>query len=405
MTNPDEPAASEPPVIDHDPSAPAPDPVTPPPERPRAPVRVRGGGSNVLTIVLCGALAGGLYYVWANPRPSDDQAAIAALRRQVQADADQIAAVQSAVQSAAQNAAQAGAQSLGPQLQALADRVDKLEKAAANAPAAVAAPADLGDLPKRVDDLSAKVDALAQRPAEAAGGSAPAADNGATQQAIEELGRRVAQSLDAEKAAVDADKTALEGQKAALEAQQAALNGQKSAVEQLGGRLDKLEKGAGQSIGTTDRVVRLTRVQAALVALDAGQKLGDVPNAPPAVTRFAKQAPPTEVALREAFPALAAHAREVSRPDISHRSFFERALTRLQQSVTVRQGDDVLVGDPAAGILAEAETKVEADDLAGAVASLGKLQGPAAEAVKDWVDQARALLAARAALADLAAHS
>jgi hypothetical protein len=63
------------------------------------------------------------------------------------------------------------------------------------------------------------------------------------------------------------------------------------------------------------------------------------------------------------------------------------------------------VGDPAAGILAEADAKLQAGDLAGTVASIGKLRGPAADAMKNWADQASALLAARAALADLAAHS
>ena len=242
---------------------------------------------------------------------------------------------------------------------------------------------------KRGDDLAAKLDALANRPAESAPAAAP--DTGAAQQAVEDLGRRVGQSLDAQKASLDAEKATVDAQKAAL--------------DQLAGRLDKLQQGAGQEAGAENRAERLTRVQAALVALDAGEKLGDLPGAPPAIARFAKQAPPTEAALRESFPAAAAHAREVSRPDVSHRSFWERTLTRLQQSVTVRQGDDVLVGDPAAGILAEAGEKVDVGDLAGAVASLGKLNGPAADAMKEWDDQASALLAARAALADLAAHS
>jgi hypothetical protein len=387
MTNPDEHAVPNPqeidrdlpPVIDHDPAPPAPDPVVPadsgapPPERPRAPVVVRGGGSNILTLVLFGILGGALYFVWSNPQVPSNDAAITALRRQVQAQADQRADDQGA------------AQALGQQVQGLADRVDRLQKAAASAAAPpAAAPADLGDLPKRVDDLAAKVAALADRPADTGAASAPPADSGAAQQAVEALGRQVAQSADSQKAA---------------------LTDQKAALEQLAARLDKLEQGAGQSVGATDRVVRLTRVQAALVALQAGEKLGDIPGAPPAVARFANVAPPTEAALREAFPALAAHARKVSRPDVSRRGFFERALTRLQQSVTVRQGDDVLIGDPAAGILAEAGGKLQAGDLAGAVASLGKLSGPAADAMKDWVDRARALLAARAALTDLAAHS
>jgi hypothetical protein len=389
MTNPDEQAADEPPTIEHDPAPPMPDPAqpasepVPPPERPRAPVVVRGGGSNILTLVLFGALGGALYYVWANPQVPADPPALVSLRQQVQAQTEQ------------RTADQAASRALGQQVQTLADRVDRLEKAASAAPppsaAAAPAPADLGDLPKRVDDLSARLDALANRPSEAVAPAPQPAEPGATQQEVADLGQRVAQSLGS--------------QKEALASQQAALDAQKATLDQLAGRLDKLQQGAGQAAGAEDRAERLTRVQAALVALDAGEKLGDVPGAPPAVARFAKQAPPTVAALRESFPAVAAHARDVSRPDVSHRGFWERALTRLQQSVTVRQGDDVLVGDPAAGILADAGQKVDAGDLAGTVATLGKLNGPAADAMKEWVDQASALLAARAALADLAAHS
>jgi hypothetical protein len=389
MTNPDEQAADEPPTIEHDPAPPTPDPApqisdaAPPPERPRPPVIVRGGGSNILTLLLFGALSGALYYVWANPQVPGEPAALVSLRQQVQAQTEQ------------RSADQAASQALGQQVQTLADRVDRLEKAAAVAPPASPAPspapADLGDLPKRVDDLSARIDALANHPSETVATAPQPAEPGATQQEVADLGRRVGQSLDAQKEALASQKTALDAQKASL--------------DQLAGRLDKLQQGAGQAAGAENRAERLTKVQAALVALDAGEKLGDLPGAPPAVGRFAKQAPPTAAALREAFPAAAAHAREVSRPDVSHRSFWERALTRLQQSVTVRQGDDVLVGDPAAGILADASQKVDVGDLAGAVATLGKLNGPAADALKNWVDQASALLAARAGLADLAAHS
>jgi hypothetical protein len=145
-------------------------------------------------------------------------------------------------------------------------------------------------------------------------------------------------------------------------------------------------------------------VQSAEVALQAGEKLGAIPNAPPALARFADTPPPTEAALREAFPAVAAHAREVSRPDLSQKTFLERTLSRLQQSVTVRQGDDVLVGDPAAGVLADAESKLQNDDLQGTVRTLGHLGGPAAQAVQGWVEQANALLAARDALAAMAAR-
>jgi hypothetical protein len=274
--------------------------------------------------------------------------------------------------------------------------------------------ADSGDLTKRVDDLSARLEALANRPAPAATG--PAADGGsaadsaaasqagqqagqqAAQQAVADLGQKLDQTLAAQNSKLEQALAAANARLEELATQQ------KSADDTLTGRLDKLEQGAGQVESTADRAARLARVQAAGVALDAGDKLGVIPGAPPALARFADTPPPTEAALREAFPAIAAHAREVSRPDLSQKSFLERTLSRLQQSVTVRQGDDVLVGDPAAGVLADAETKVQNADLAGAVKVLGRLHGPAAQAVQGWVDQANSLVAARQALAAMAVH-
>jgi hypothetical protein len=72
--------------------------------------------------------------------------------------------------------------------------------------------------------------------------------------------------------------------------------------------------------------------------------------------------------------------------------------------VTVRRGDHVIVGDPAAGVIAKAQQELNDDDLKAAVATLSALSGRAAKAVQPWVAQANAVLEARAALAQLAAH-
>jgi hypothetical protein len=321
----------------------------------------------LLTLLLCGGLGAAGYYAWTNPSPQAEQR-IDVVAQQAQAVADHVNAI-------------------SEQIAALTERVDKLEKAPPPAPAAV--PADLADLPKRVDDLAAKVDALANRPepapAQAQGPANPGAtDTGASQQALADLTQRVAQAFDAQKAAVDQ-----------LGAR----------LDQLAPRIGALEQGAGKQKGTAAEVARVARIEAALVSLQTGKPLGVIAGAPPEVARFATAAPPTEAGLRESFPALAEHAAAVSQPDLSGRSFWQRALTRLQSAVTVRQGSDVLVGDPASGILSDARQKLQDGDLAGAVATLHLLTGPAAAAMQDWVQQADALLAARAALADLAAHA
>jgi predicted nucleic acid-binding Zn-ribbon protein len=358
------------PVIDHVPVE------TPKPPRPPKPARPRARGTllSLLLFLLLGAAG---YYAWTNPSP-DVARELDAMHREARNASAQ-------AEKAAQQVA-----SVAQTLQSLSDRIDKLEKApppAVPAPAPAAMPPDIADLPKRVDDLNARVEALASRPeparSEPARSDAQAPDTGVTQQALADLNARVAQAFDAEKATV----------------QQLAAR-----LDQITPRLAALEEAAGSTRNVANATVRLTRIEGALVALQAGRPLGRIPEAPPALARFATVAPPTEASLRESFPALADHAAAVSLPDLSGRSFWQRALTRLQSAVTVRQGSDVLVGDPAAGILADARDRVQDGDLAGAVAILHQLTGPAAATMHDWVEQANDLVAARAALADLALH-
>ena len=148
---------------------------------------------------------------------------------------------------------------------------------------------------------------------------------------------------------------------------------------------------------------RIPLVQAATLALAAGQKLGDLPGAPPALARFANAAPPTEAALRLAFPQAAREALAAAHPATEGQPLLARLWAQAQDLVTIRQGDRVLVGDPAAGVLQRARAALDAGDLAAAVAEIGTLQGAPAQAMAAWLVQARSLLEARAALAAWAA--
>ncbi|HEX5326561.1 MAG TPA: mitofilin family membrane protein, partial [Acetobacteraceae bacterium] len=94
-----------------------------------------------------------------------------------------------------------------------------------------------------------------------------------------------------------------------------------------------------------------------------------------------------------------------SRPEAGDRAFGQRLWQRAQGLISIREGDRVIVGNPAAGVLDEAQTRLDAGDLAGAVAAVSKLTGPPAQALADWLAQANALLAARAALATMAAQA
>jgi hypothetical protein len=220
--------------------------------------------------------------------------------------------------------------------------------------------------------LSARVTALEQRPAPQTAPSATVPDLAPLEMRLAALEQRQPPNL------------------APLEARIADLSRRQEADEL---RLAANEKSAR----------RMPLVQAAGLALAAGQKLGDLPGAPPALTRFADASPPTEAALRLAFPGAAREALAAAHPDTEGKPLLTRLWAEAQDLVTIRQGERVLVGDPAAGVLEHARAALDAGDLAAATAAVATLQGAAANAMAPWLAQARSLLEARAALAAWAA--
>ena len=201
------------------------------------------------------------------------------------------------------------------------------------------------------------------------------------------------------------DVTALTARITKLEQRLAALEQRPTAnidLSPLEARVSALEqRPAGAEAGP--RLVALEQMQAASTALAAGRKLGVIPGAPPALARFAETAPPTEAGLRLEYRPLAARAAEASRPATESQSMAERMWLQVQTLVTVTDHEKVLVGAPARVVLGEAEEKLNAGDLAGAVATLGALDSGAAGVMADWRARAQALLDARAALASMPA--
>jgi len=195
-----------------------------------------------------------------------------------------------------------------------------------------------------------------------------------------------------------------------LEARMAAAAQQPAApqidVGPLLSRIDGLERRATQAdsnvANATRRADSAIRIEAAAAALAAGQPLGNIPNAPPALARFASDQPPTEADLRLSFPAAADRAAAASRPATDTQSVTERMWQRVAGLVTVRSGDRVILGAPASVLLNRARERLDAGDLAGAVAALEALDPGAAQAMADWRTRAQSLLDARAALASLA---
>ena len=77
----------------------------------------------------------------------------------------------------------------------------------------------------------------------------------------------------------------------------------------------------------------------------------------------------------------------------------------LAKLVTVRRVGDDMPGDSVDGIVARAEERLAAGDLAAAVAVVQRLAGPPAEVSAGWLANARARLAADRALAALDARA
>jgi hypothetical protein len=152
----------------------------------------------------------------------------------------------------------------------------------------------------------------------------------------------------------------------------------------------------------TAKITLLNRLQVARMALDAGQPLGNIPNAPPALALYATTPPPTEAALVLSFPAAARQANLVSVERVQGKSFWSRVLARVEGLVTITNGAHVVVGAPAAAITSQAQALLDAGDLAGAVTALDGLSPTTQAGLGDWLTQARSLLAARAALLNMA---
>lgn len=169
-------------------------------------------------------------------------------------------------------------------------------------------------------------------------------------------------------------------------------------------RLATLEKTAALPAQTAERTSRIGRLQAAFLALSLGRPLGPIDGAPPALARYANAAPPTEASLRRDFATAAQAALAVQHTPAASQPFLDRLWARAQELITIQQDGRLVVGDPDAVVLARARGLLADGDLAGAVAALDALRGPAAQAMADWCAQAKGLLAARAALADLAAQ-
>jgi hypothetical protein len=283
---------------------------------------------------------------------------------------------------------------------------------------------DLKAVQQRLADFDARLTRLEQRPAPAPAASA----SSVSQEDLDKLAAR----LDAEDAKIaDQSKNIAEQNKAIADqgknADQTQLNNRMDAVagrieslsgdiqtgldalrqqaDRLGARVAALEKTSGGVGAVSEHLSRLARIQEANLALTAGRPVGDLPDAPPALARFAHTAPPTMTELRESFLQSEHAAIAAKEPDNTSVPVMDRIWERAQGLVTVHRGEDVVVGSPAAVILGHARAALDSGDLKGAIGIVETLKGQPRDAMANWLKQAKSLADARAALTDMAGQS
>ena len=336
----------------------------------------------LLTLAGFVILAGGIVYLWTRPVPMpsmppippDQSGVVAALKSEV-------SSLQSAVYSLDTRER--------ADVAALHEAIANIQTAPASGASGTAQSAAPATAAAGSDDAIAVLKAQIAQLQSAQSAQTQAAQAMPSAASVSTLSSRV--DALAEKQGGDAD--ALRQQIATLKAGIDQLNAQAQTLTQSTKALPQLS-------AQSDHLTRLLRAEA---ALSAGNPLGDIPNAPAALSRFADAAPPTEAALVLSYPDAAAAAAKAGGPVNGHGGFWHGIWTRVQDLVTVRQGDRVLVGDPTSGVLAHAQRLLAAGDLPGALTVLKTLQGPAATAMANWTSQAQALVDARQALAQMAA--
>ncbi len=237
----------------------------------------------------------------------------------------------------------------------------------------------------RVTTLEGKVAGLEARPV----GPAPAgsAAAGVAMAANDPVASALAGKLDALSARADRMDATLTTNSAALRAAQATLSATATRVSEAARQQTKL--------------ARLDRLLAAEVALRAGRPVGRIDGAPPALARFADAAPPTETDLRLRFPALAEEARAASDQGPETGGFWRRVRRHLLSLVTLQHDGKLVVGRAAMATMDEARQALAAGDLAAAADRIASLPPPEAKVFADWLTAARAVVAARAALAQM----
>ena len=76
-------------------------------------------------------------------------------------------------------------------------------------------------------------------------------------------------------------------------------------------------------------------------------------------------------------------------------SVTERTTARINKLFQIEKDGELITGTPTQATLKRAENKLEGNDIQGAILDLGKLEGPAAAAIRPWIAKAQATMAAQ----------
>lgn len=261
-----------------------------------------------------------------------------------------------------------------------------------------------------VRGLESRLDRLEQAPSAAgtqgASGGASGEELAALRQQVEQLSQ----------AAAGQDVQALQGRVSELENSRAAA----STVLDLSERVNRVEEQARDASTRQERALTFLMAtlqlrdavgagrpfDAELRALRAVAPQGvDVAAAAEGFAAQAGEGVAPLVVLRQRMAALGEQIiRASARPDETD-GWWNRTVDRALSVVSVRRTDGEAVGDGTAAIVSRAEQRLAAGNLAAAVGELGAIDGAPAEVAAPWLRDARARLAADAAVSDLTAEA
>jgi hypothetical protein len=267
---------------------------------------------------------------------------------------------------------------------------------------------DLQALQQRLADFDARITVLEQRPAPVAPVPPVSSVSSVSQADLDKLAARIdaAEAKIPDQNQINSRIDAVSGKIEALSGRiQTGMEAVKQQTDRITARVAALEKASGSLDSVSDHLSRLARIQEANLALAAGRPVGDLPDAPPALARFAHAAPPTETQLRQLFLQSERAAIAAKQPDNATIPLVDRIWERAQNLVTVHRGDDVVVGNPSSVTLGHARAALDAGDLKGAISTVELLKGQPRDAMSNWLEEAKSLVDARAALAGMAGQS